>query len=331
VTRPALLRDAIDVRRADANDVDALLALHHVGFGSSWGPTHWRWRYLDNPLRQTAIVGAFAPDGRCLASFCGVPLPCLYRGQRARVLRSGDVVVHPLLRQSVAGSSVLLRVANAYFDAFGGGDARVAFGFPHPGLSRTLVRHCRLEVMADVLLLVRDAAQLPARSAMKTATRAGLPADADALLRRWSADVTTGIVRDERYLRWRYQDNPHADYTLVTARGQDDELRGVAIARPSTEHPDALLVAEWIAPRDDDESSAALLAALRDVADAHGRSSVALSTSTSRPEFTELQARHGFRAVATPYQFVYRSFSSDIDRAFLFENWYHSFGDMDFV
>ncbi|MCK5943192.1 MAG: GNAT family N-acetyltransferase [Planctomycetes bacterium] len=332
MTSTRLLSGDLHVRPAGAADAEQLLRLHREGFDSAWTMRHWRWRYVDNPLRSTEVIGAFTADGRCLASFCGVPLPCRYDGATALVQRAGDVIVHPQLRTSVAGSQVLLRVANQFCSTFGGGDRRIVFGFPEPGLQRTIVRHCRFEVIAGVALLQRAVdAPVAACARLRVATDADVPADADGFLQAWGREVATGIVRDRRYLQWRYRDNPHGAYSFVSARSSSGALRGLGVLRHEPLAPGSLAAVEWIVPRGDREATGAMVAAASERARALDRTDLVCSFAPSSPEFIELQRDHGFHVRMTPYQFVCRPYHAGITRRFLFENWFHGFGDLDFT
>lgn len=330
MTAAPLLSRAVQVRTAEPGDAAALLALHREGFGSGWQERHWQWRFVDNPLRRTEIVGAFAPEGRCLASFCGVPLPCRYAGEPALVVSAGDVIVHPRLRTSVAGALLLLRVSTQFFETFGGGAVRVVFGFPQPALLRFMVRHCRIEVLGDVAVLVRGASHGAAPgSDLRVGVDCRLPADVEALAARWQSDVGTGIVRDGRYLQWRYVDNPHADYTIVTVRRPTGTLLGLAVLRLVGPNEDTALLVEWLVPRTDAVAAGALLAAAERLAVAAGRPNLAVSFAPSSPEYASFRAVHGFRVVQPEHRLVFRTYSRGIDHRFLTQQWFHSLGDMD--
>ncbi len=326
-----MLNEPIVVRVAGPADAAALLRLHHEGFASDWTPAQWRWRFLDNPLGRTEISAAFTKDGRCVASFCGVPLPCRYGNELALAQRAGDVIVHPALRAGMAGSQLLLRTAEHFFGTFGGGDTRIVFGFPEPGLSRTIVRHCRFEAMADILLLTRPVDGKAASTAGAWSSHCGnaVPHDIDALASAWPA-TAAGIVRDARYLRWRYEGNPHTAYVFVTVRDGGGRLRGVTVVRQSGLFPGSAMLMEWLLADGDEQASLHLLAAADALAQTAGRTTLVASCSTTAPEFAWLQSV-GCRVVPTLYQFVYRCWGPGLDRRALRERWRHSLGDMDFT
>jgi hypothetical protein len=326
-----LLAAELTIRRATVADRRSLLYLHELGFGGHRSVDQWRWRFVDNPLRRTQVVGAFANDGSCVASFSGVPLPCLLDGRRTVVQRAGDASVHPDLRRGMAGASILRRTSQAFFAEFGDGSMCAAFGLPVPGLLRTLVRFCRFEVTADVLVLVRDLAKPDPGTSLATSTGDAIPPDADALTERWHRDVPSGILRDGRYLDWRYRSNPEQRYAIVTARGPDGTLRGLAVLRMAPVEGHALAIAEWIVPDDDGDAQRALLHAAVQCARRHGHASLALAAPTWSETFRRCQGDHRFQVRPTQHRIGFRPWSSRANQPFLAQNWHFSLCDIDWM
>ena len=328
-----MLTGAVTVRRATEADAPALLALHRESYGCDRSMAQWRWRYLENPLRQMIIVGAFAANGDCLAMFCGVVLRCRFDGEDLNICRAGDVAVHPELQKSVAGPKLLLRVASLFVKEVHAAGLLASFGFPEPGLSRTLIGRCRYEVMCDINWLARPATIDAAlsRTDVPTTIRDAVPGDVDAFLRQWGESVTTGLVRDCDYLRWRYQDNPEGHYQFVTARSRNGALRALAVLRDDSDLADAVAIVECMVQDGDRDAKHAIVDAAIDVAQRCGRASIITSVSACDTEFRLMQQEHGFHVLASPYQFVYRSYQPRVSRRFLFENWYLSAGDLDFM
>lgn len=332
MTVAPLLLDAVTIRRAGIEDAEALLELQQVGFGSEWTMADWRHRYADNLTGGPEIVGAFTRSGSCVAAFCGVLMPCKFHGKVQLACRGGDVAVHPDLRQTAAGPKLLLRVCKAFVEGLVGRDVGVIFGFPQPGLLRTLVRHCRYEAMADVLWLTKsvDTALHPPRDDATTISRE-LPGDAAAFLQECTDDQDAGVIRDMRYLRWRYLDEPRGSYLVVTHRSRAGAMTGMAIVRQDEAEPGVLLVNEWLVRRGDSATPHALLDGIESVAAELGRTNLVTSLSSSHPSFALLQHEHGFRVAPAPHQFTVRPFARNITRAYLFENWFHTLGDLDFT
>jgi len=327
-----LLAEELAIRRADHDDAAALLHLHRQGFERARGLEAWRWRFVDNPLGSTQVVGAFAPDGRCLASFAGVPLPCLLDGKPTVVQRAGDASVHPMLRRGMAGSNVMVRTAQAFFAEFASGPLCASFGLPVPALLRTLVRFCRFEVIAELLVLVRDLHQ-PTGGPSPLFCDAGtsVPFGANALAWQWHREIRNAILRDVGYLEWRYERCPDQDYTFVSARSRDGCLRGLAVLRTTPLEDAALAVAEWIVPDDDVEAQRSLLGAVTAWGRARGFRALAMAAPTWSATFRHCQAAHGFQVRPTEHRLGFRSFHSHARQPFLAQHWHFSLGDVDWI
>lgn len=319
------------VRLAGPTDERALLQLHHEGFGSQWTPTEWRRRFVENPTGRTAIAGAFAPDGRCLAAFCGVPLVARYRGEAGFCTRAGDVVVHPRLRQSVVGSKVLVRTGTLFFDTFGGGSTRIVYGCPELGLRRTAVRHLRCDIWGDLPVLLRELGhEADAGSGIAVQEVEGWPEGTERLLAAHGERHATGLVRDGVFLRWRFPSGPGSPYRWLVARDRDGVLRGLAIVRAGGLHDAALSLVEWFVHQGDDEAEAALLAHADSLARRLGLQALAACFSPMSAPFVHLQLRHRFYVRMSHHQIVFRSYAAGHDRRFLLDEWAYSMGDFDF-
>jgi hypothetical protein len=330
MARPELLSAGVTIRRCTPADQAALLALHRSGFVNQWDDAFWRWRFVDNPLGRTELTGAFTADGRCLASFAGVPLPCRMGGELRRVHASGDVVLSPDLRRGLGGSRLLQRVSELYFSGFGDPDTWLVLGCPEPPLRRMIVRHLGCEVLGDVLFLAREAGTPIGPATVAVEHGASLPDDLEGLWQRCAAEWTSGLVRDRAYLEWRYVRHPRVRYTFLVARGEGGALRGLSAVRDGGYHAEVFSLVDWLVPREDGAAAASLLATAAQLAAARGRRYLLAMFAPSSPEFLRFQ-EHGFRVRPTPYQAVFRSYAAGVDRQFLFDHWYQTMGDLDFV
>lgn len=329
-----LLNGAVKVRRATHADAPALLRLHQASYDCDRTTAQWDWRYRGNPLGAMIIVGAFTGSGECVATFCGVPLRCRFDGAVTTICRAGDVAVHPELQKSVAGPKLLLRVSSDFVREVGAAEHLAIFGFPEPGLGRTLVGHCRYEVMSDINWLTRSVAELAeARPAdeLPTCLSDEVPEDAGAFLHQWGGSVTNGLIRDCDYLRWRYENNPEANYRFAAVRSRSGALRALAVLRDDSPLADAVVMVECMVPSGDREARHAILATAASLARQCGRADIVTAVAPNTEDFQLLQQEHGLRVLVSPYQFTYRSYQPKVSRRFLFENWYHSAGDLDFM
>lgn len=142
---------------------------------------------------------------------------------------------------------------------------------------------------------------------LSTDLSGSLPArnELDELWARARTNIRAGAVRDGRYLCWRYEAAPGAQYEAVSIRERrgDQRLRAVAIVRRSTETPDPRLRGIKVAtladivfdPNDSRAGQAAVAAAER----AAGRMGAdAILCSTAHPAIARVLRGRGFLELA---------------------------------
>lgn len=327
----------LDLRDATADDAAALCRLHQRAYGQPRSMEEWRWRYVDGPIGRTALVGAFAADGRCLAAHCGTAVPFRLGDDTVVAILHSDVAVDPGV--GLGRGRLLARMAARFFDRFGGGDVAIAWGFPMPGLRRVLVRHNRCDVLQDVHLVVRDVERATQnrsashglcaeRADPDVFTRHAPGLDALGQLPFRSPDIV-GTRIDARWLQWRFARRPDVAYTPWIVR-RADRITGLAITRDGGFDPDIVSLMEFLVAPGDHASAAALVDAATREARRLGRRHVVAWLPGDRWQH-DLQVAHGFFAEPTLYQQVTRTWRPGLGRDRLARTWRRSLGDVDFV
>lgn len=323
------------IRSFRPGDEAALLDLHVRSFEghSARTPEQWRWKFAENPLRRTDIELACAADGEIVAAYCGVTHRALLRGEECLAGVQVDVSVARRLRRTPSGVEILAAIGRRYYDRHGGGATRIAWGFPEPALHRIGLRHIDFEVLRDVNFVVRETGAAlwppPASIVVERVRRFG-PA-ADALWARVRGRFGAVLIRDARYLDWRYADQPGLEHVLLLARSADGgEPRGLAVAREGGWTGELLSVLDWLVPEDDRDAEAALVAGVLEEAAARGRTHVAAWFAGAPMLFSRFQRDHGFFVLPTPYQECFRTWVPSANRRWLAQHWYQAMGDIDF-
>jgi hypothetical protein len=324
------LHTGVEIRPCTPADDAALLALHARGFGVHWPETLWHWRTTAVPGGRYRVMGAFLPNGQGVACFAGVLLPCRYAGEPGFAMSGSNSVLDPRLQRTLAGARIFENVVAAFFSTFCGGDVRMMYGSPVPSLIRVMVARIRVGVFAEVHALVHELQHRPeAPAGIRVERMTRLRAEVARLGERCA--LPTGLVRDPEFLDWRFLRHPTVRYELLAARGEHDELRGLAVLRPGGWRPDILSVADWLVPEGDADTERALLAHAVDRARATGAERLVSVFSANWPEHRRWQVEHRFFVHPTSHQLVFRGFRRGIDRAFLFDHWRLSMADLEFL
>jgi hypothetical protein len=172
-------------------------------------------------------------------------------------------------------------------------------------------------------------------------TRASAPAEVErlgrfdaevrALYERCARDWGASAIRDERWLNWRFVENPFHEYVLLGVRDGAGRLRGMAVYRfGDWKLPRMGIIVDWLVPPDEPEVGELLRRAIDARASAERAGSVALFLPEWSPWFERFQD-WGFLVWPTDYYMVGRTHHPPLTMRWLRENWWYQLADSDLV
>lgn len=211
-------------------------------------PEQFEWQFVDNPAGTLRGYGAFA-DGRLVAVYVVAPVRFKIRDEVGLAAQSLDTMTLPEAR----GKKLFTRLATLTYAAMAE-EGRVLFtyGFPNeastPGFRKyldwsflePLPRFVRpLDVSPalrkvspglDLRIPVPSLRALLSSGSGRSARRVSVvPEDADLLWEDFSSTFDFGLVRDARFLRWRYERKPGTDYVFFEDRPGSGRLAGFGV------------------------------------------------------------------------------------------------------
>lgn len=256
-----------EIRPFREADEDAVVELHELVFGEK-GERARRdrdWRGRRNPAGHHRTSVCYTGEGRLVCAYTSIPLRARVVGDPTRFALVVDTMTHPDFRGAVLGRrGLLVRTALHWLDHHVGPDTALAFGVPEERNAALGARLLGYRLWDDLRRYTRGIRD----SIIKRARRGiGIPGvievgevgpEADRLWSRVEVDYPTAVVRDRRYLSWRYRAGPTRDYVLL-ASGSGDEWTGwlVVAARG-----DLCTIVDGIVPADDRVADALLYAAI---------------------------------------------------------------------
>lgn len=207
----------MDLRALDPSnpqEVAKVLELFEQVFGRPLSPPFYRWRFLENPFGPPLVTLLW--DGPTLA---GHYAASAMRGWHRRAFDSSQsmtTMTHPDYRNRDVFTTLADHLYRRMATEHG---IKMIWGYPntrsHFGLVRRLGWH--------------DVALLPTMTRELTTVDAGdngiagastLPDGIDDLFLRSDDGRAFLSARDERYMRWRYVQNPDIEYTYFSIRGE---------------------------------------------------------------------------------------------------------------
>lgn len=332
------MTDPVTIRAFRPGDEVGLLAGYNAVFDKPRSLAHWNWKFRDNPVGAVHVAVAEHETAGIVGTYTSMPVRIRMDGQDLVAAQGLDMWVLPDFRRHGARPGLFVHIGWKMYELFGGtgeGQARFHYGWPIPNW-RIGQKYLRYENIRDWDFLFRP---VPAGGLPKRPIAAGLEvrrvprvgADADALWLSVRDELALAIVRDERYLNWRYASAVDASYELFECRETaSGKLRGIAVWRQSDFlFPGAAQIVDWVCPADDDAAMHALVGACEQLANERGCPVVATLFPQMNPRFLKFQAM-GFQVYGTTYFLVVIPFDNH-GTLFYREQWYHTSGDSDLL
>lgn len=330
----------IEVRAYRPGDEHALLAAHNRQFAAADGVrsmAHWRWKYLDNPTGQVHIVVAEHAQQGIVGCYVTLPVPVQVEGRATIAGQPVDLFVLPEFRRAGKRPGLFVHCAQLHYERFGGtapGQNAFHYGWAVPNW-RIGQKYLGYERIRDWDFLFRECGgglpdrALPAGLELLPVARCG--PDHDALWAALAPTFPIAIVRDARYLNWRYLDAHDRAYRLFECRERTTgRLRGLCVFTANDFLvPNAAYLVDWLCPVDDHECTDAMLGHVERLAVAGGSSVIATLFEKLDPRFLLFQ-RRGYLVHATTYFTGVVSFDGH-DGLFYRQGWYQTPGDSDLV
>lgn len=338
------MTDPVEIRAYRPGDEHGLLAGYNKVFPTADGVikprsmAHWLWKYRDNPTGVVHVAVADHREHGIVGCYATMPLRLWVEQEQKICGQVIDLYVLPEWRRHGERPGLFVHCGLAHYRLFGGsgpGQSEFTYGWPVPNW-RIGKKYLGYENIRDWDFLFRQvpAGGLPGRSApagleVREVPRYG--ADADALWARERQAQTMAIVRDSRYLNWRYADAHDRSYRLFECREQGGgSLRGLCVyTLCDFLFPRTAFVADWLCPVEDDAAMTAMVGACERRASQDQANALTTLFPQLDPRFLKFQ-HLGFLVHGTGYFLVVAPI---VDRGTLFyrEQWYHTCGDSDLV
>ena len=331
--------DPITIRPFRLGDEEGLLAGHNRTFQPPRSLAHWQWKFRDNPANVVHTMVAAHEQHGIVGAYVTIPVRFLVEGKQRIAGQCVDLYVLPEYRRHGARPGLFVNLALAHYEAWGGrGADQNAFHFGWPIATwRIGQKYLRYEIVRDwdFLFCAVPAAGFrprPRTDAVEVRSVQRFDADTDALWNGFAPSVQQlAVIRDAKYLNWRFADAHDAKYELFECRDrQSNALRGVMVLRHSDFlFPNTCFIVDWVVPVNDGDATVALLAMAEQRATALHASTLATLFQHRDPRFVPFQ-KLGFLVYGSEYFQVVIPFAEQ-ETHFFREHWYHTLGDSDLV
>jgi hypothetical protein len=290
----------------------------------------WDWAFARNPAGQRIYVAEC--DGVIAAQCAALPYRVLIEGKPATFTQGVDSMVHPEHRKGLRRPGLYVETARPFFERYGGHGADILhYGWPvEPAwrIGRTFLGY---EIVRTQTIHFRAPGPGPSALPAGVERLSAFGPEVHRLYLRCQAEWGTSIIRDDRYLNWRFVENPRYRYHLLAARDQAGELAGyVVFRRAGWPVPDTGLVMDWLVPSDD----VVVGELLREALLAQARADGARLVLAVFPEWTPWQLRFqdwGWRVHPSDYLLIGIIQDPRYDTWWLRQHWWYQLAELDVV
>ena len=256
----ALARSAtLRTRRYQPGDERQILRLFRLAFRQRKSLGRWRWEFLDTPCVKASITVLVDDKARIVGHYGAIPVRFNCQETVIAASQIVDFMIHPGYR----GRAAVERLVHAHIQH--SRDDRIGFlyGFNDIVVARSHRRFFGADLV-PVGEWVHDIPQAhdgltSAQDDPAVSPGARLDDQIDALWERVRAGYPYAVVRDSRYLKWRYSRRSDRRYLFSLARNPSSgEIAGLAVLGGT--RADGLIL-ELLTDPDDARSMTALLRA----------------------------------------------------------------------
>ena len=235
----------ISVRLYREGDENEIVRLFGKVFDREMTIGEWRWKYLGRENRRVySSIVVNDETGEVSAHYGGVLHRMVNRGKDIYGLSIGDVMVHPKFR----GLRLFKRVASLLPEAAAEDGIIMGYGFPNERAMRLPEKLGLYEKVEELKEGLKDAEFHKGidRYLYKLFPLQYSDERIDRLWKSVREDYTLFVVRDRRYLVWRYKNHPLFTYELWGLKSRaGSELKGLAVMKREGEQ---ILIIDFICP-----------------------------------------------------------------------------------
>ena len=221
--------DELIYRTYQEGDEEGFLSLFKEVFGHDLTMEVWEWKYRLAPGGGPRMAVAQEPGGKIVAAYNVVSLPALIRGEQGTLGQCVDIMVHQRHRGKFMRQGVLLKTFQQFCQSYKDKGVNFLYGFPG---RRHWVLGQRTGIYqggGQVPFFKRDARRQGLSTRLMYSFRP-LPKEmlplVDVLWERNQGGFSTSVVRDSRYVDWRFFNNPRWSYALYLLKRRGGEELG---------------------------------------------------------------------------------------------------------
>lgn len=235
-------QDNIICRMYKEGDEQGIVKLFNTTFSREMTLKEWEWKYKGQGNKRVCSVVLEGRENGIVGHYGGIPLRMIYDGKEVTGIEAVDTMIHPKYRSFTRFRDMYNLFMKELIS-----DSKIFFGFsPERVIKLAVDRLGIYEKVETVLEAIKDVKfhNNPTRFLYSLHPIGFDDERIDALWDNAKHQIKLAIIRDRRYIKWRYKDNPLFNYEIWGLRKRWlEQLLAVAVLK---REQDKLLIMDLI-------------------------------------------------------------------------------------
>lgn len=310
----------LTIKDYNKGDEAKIIDLFLKVFQKEMTKSYWNWRYDKGIINEKYIKLAW--DNDVLAAHYAV---CpVYLSIDKSIEKTGFSMT-TMTNSNYQKLGLFRKLAKKlYDDNFG--NLKIIWGFPNNNSLHGFIKHLNWNHIKDINMLTMDLKNLKSNDCNNIVEKDCFDESYDDFFKKFMDKYKIIVVRNQKYLNWRYIENPSNHYTLIEYR-ENDSLKGYCVFKLFNAGDSILGDIVDVLAENVDVFRKLILDALHKLKD---ENAVGANIWMNNKEFRSELMDIGFKESDTITHFGVK-INSDIDKDTLlnFDNWYLTLGDSD--
>ncbi len=223
------MKDSWTCRNYQSGDESQILALYKEVNDREMTPAHWKWKFINNPLGK-AVIKLMFDGNKLIGHYAVMPVNVQVGGKLVKAGLSVNTMTHPDYR----GHGIFAYLGEEAYRVCQQRGGKFVYGFPNSNIYDSRIKKLDWKGFGKMTALEKD---LGLKAAGKTEFRDSIhpvsrfDQSVNSLWRKTKSDYIVAVTRNEKFLNWRFAENPTVEYPKFVFLGRSKGILGFLVLK----------------------------------------------------------------------------------------------------